>query len=158
MITISDQVICIYTSLYVHQVQILLNYWYVIVYLNRWLIKIKQWLGKCAAFWISNIWKRCKNELQRFSKLITCHKELFFVFFFFRIRFVDLYSSYILLFKGHCNVTWDTILCWEETAAGVVARQDCPSYVKNMYKGKFSMRGNSKFVHLYRSKIQSTHK
>ena len=45
----------------------------------------------------------------------------------------------MFLLTGHCNVTWDAIMCWEETAAGVVSRQDCPTYVKTMNKGKVKL-------------------
>lgn len=41
--------------------------------------------------------------------------------------------------EGYCNVTWDEMLCWGETAAGVEAKLECPQYVKVMNKG-FAVR------------------
>ena len=46
----------------------------------------------------------------------------------------DLVVYFTICIPGHCNVTWDRILCWDQTPAGQTVRQPCPRYVLDMSK------------------------
>ena len=40
----------------------------------------------------------------------------------------------INLFPGvYCNITWDTVMCWDYTEAGTEAVQNCPDYVNGLH-------------------------
>ncbi|KAL4222355.1 hypothetical protein ACF0H5_018394 [Mactra antiquata] len=42
--------------------------------------------------------------------------------------------------QGHCNVTWDLMLCWDAVPSGTVAKQLCPAHVEGIRNTAFAYK------------------